>query len=544
MADSATWIGGAAGTVNYGDTTTPAANDWWTTSNWISPDGQPARQNPPLDIVINNSSLTNSINFDDAHWMPFNGTIYDSYTGVFSWTGTPGWTNYNGAVVSAGATLNMGGASANNQTAAGTLTFTVAPTGVVNLGNGATGQPISLSGGGTVNVTSDHNASWTVSGSTVNVQTPDGYTFNSLTADAASKIYAQGNVVFDTANYSFTGQIIETPQTYAAMSFTNDGVAGVGVVGTSIKLLGNTAGGFGLRIQYAGDCADFTGCTFSGDGLMNVTTGNYGDGAGNTLFSHGSTFAAMNTNTVGNVNTPGQMVIYGNLSLGKDGSGNNSQITAAVTGHGGVLGTDYTNLNVTHGGDWLGAPTYRYASGIVSCPDSATNALADTTLVVNITPGLTGVGINGTNLASDALYNQHLNVVTVYNTDLSVASTFGANIKINGGFATVTLVSDGQGGSVIQLSNIFSNPTLAGDANNDGQVNGADYAFWAANYGANNATWLQGDFNNDGQVNGADYAIWAANYGTGSGTSATPEPISMIILAIGGGLVAIKRRQA
>jgi hypothetical protein len=229
--------------------------------------------------------------------------------------------------------------------------------------------------------------------------------------------------------------------------------------------------------------------------------------------------------------------------LGKDAAHNNSQIVVAVTGATGLVGSGFTQLAV-QGSQWLGAPTYRYAGGTITCPDDANNVLADTALVVNITPGLTPVGINGTNLSSAPLYNQLLNVVTVYNTDLSVASTFGANIKINGGFATVTLVPDGQGGSSVQLSNIFSNPTLAGDANNDGQVNGADYAFWAANYGANNATWLQGDFNNDGQVNGADYAIWAANYGTGSGTSATPEPISMIILAIGGGLVALKRRTA
>ena len=47
------------------------------------------------------------------------------------------------------------------------------------------------------------------------------------------------------------------------------------------------------------------------------------------------------------------------------------------------------------------------------------------------------------------------------------------------------------------------------------------------------------DLNSDGLVDVADYNIWAANVGK---TAATPEPISMIILAIGGGLVALKRR--
>ena len=217
----------------------------------------------------------------------------------------------------------------------------------------------------------------------------------------------------------------------------------------------------------------------------------------------------------------------------------------AVVGTNAVAGADFARLKCS-----AATPFPAHAGA---------NVFSQTNLAVNIKPGMTGVGINGTNLkASDPLYNQTLQIVKCdqYYTGSPLAqdltTSFFANCPVNGGtyafnggFATVNYV-DGPGlaNSYVTLTNIFSNPTLAGDANNDGQVNGADYAVWAANYGANNATWLQGDFNNDGQVNGADYAIWAANYGTGSGTSATPEPISMIILAIGGGLVALKRRNA
>jgi hypothetical protein len=82
---------------------------------------------------------------------------------------------------------------------------------------------------------------------------------------------------------------------------------------------------------------------------------------------------------------------------------------------------------------------------------------------------------------------------------------------------------------------------IPGDANGDGQVNGADYAVWAADYGASGATWSQGDFNADGQVNGADYAIWAANYGSTGGVSSTPEPATLSLMALGA--VAILRRR-
>jgi hypothetical protein len=79
-------------------------------------------------------------------------------------------------------------------------------------------------------------------------------------------------------------------------------------------------------------------------------------------------------------------------------------------------------------------------------------------------------------------------------------------VKFNGGSAKVGFDSTG-----VFLTNIFSNPTLAGDINNDGLVDVADYDIWAANVGA---------------------------------TAATPEPISMIILAIGGGFVALRKNRA
>ena len=53
-----------------------------------------------------------------------------------------------------------------------------------------------------------------------------------------------------------------------------------------------------------------------------------------------------------------------------------------------------------------------------------------------------------------------------------------------------------------------------GDANGDGQVNGADYLIWISHYGQSVSGPANGDFNNDSAVNGQDYIIWLANYGT------------------------------
>jgi hypothetical protein len=100
------------------------------------------------------------------------------------------------------------------------------------------------------------------------------------------------------------------------------------------------------------------------------------------------------------------------------------------------------------------------------------------------------------------------------------------------------------GDGAVTVSNVRLTVTgnlIPGDINGDGLVDVADYNIWAANVGKTGATWSQGDLNGDGLVDVADYNIWAANVGK---TAATPEPISMIVLAIGGGLVALRRNRA
>ena len=95
-------------------------------------------------------------------------------------------------------------------------------------------------------------------------------------------------------------------------------------------------------------------------------------------------------------------------------------------------------------------------------------------------------------------------------------------------------------------------PVLAGDANGDGQVDGADFAALRSNWGATgDATWATGDFNYDGAVNGADFTLLLANWGktwlpgetagimagaslglVSAGQSA-PEPSTIVLLGIG-----------
>ena len=68
-------------------------------------------------------------------------------------------------------------------------------------------------------------------------------------------------------------------------------------------------------------------------------------------------------------------------------------------------------------------------------------------------------------------------------------------------------------------------PSLAGDFNNDGLVNAADYSVWRDSMGAMGSN-LAADANHDGRVDQQDYLIWKGQFGqrAARGKSAIPEP--------------------
>jgi len=54
---------------------------------------------------------------------------------------------------------------------------------------------------------------------------------------------------------------------------------------------------------------------------------------------------------------------------------------------------------------------------------------------------------------------------------------------------------------------------------------------------------LRADFNGDGQVTDADFTLWADWYGYGIGSVALPEPAAMLLLALGGCVLLLRRRK-
>ena len=117
------------------------------------------------------------------------------------------------------------------------------------------------------------------------------------------------------------------------------------------------------------------------------------------------------------------------------------------------------------------------------------------------------------------------------------------------GFATWLLGDFNLDGFVTDEDGIYFVPTLPGDGNGDGWVDGLDYLIWAGAFGTHpgpDGDPSDGDYNDDGWVDGLDYLEWAANFGSHSAT-AVPEAstLAMLWLAAAVGFFGrVRRRRA
>jgi hypothetical protein len=126
-----------------------------------------------------------------------------------------------------------------------------------------------------------------------------------------------------------------------------------------------------------------------------------------------------------------------------------------------------------------------------------------------------------------------------YNGDL-----YGAGLWDQGKFLSSTAVATGLTlGWTDSGTQVTVMATYAGDANLDGEVDGADVDIWKLNVGTTGVgVWELADFNYDGEVDGADVDIWKLKVGSslapppgGAGLSASivPEPGTLALLVTG-----------
>jgi len=89
-------------------------------------------------------------------------------------------------------------------------------------------------------------------------------------------------------------------------------------------------------------------------------------------------------------------------------------------------------------------------------------------------------------------------------------------------------------------------PAKPGDYNGNGAVDGEDFLVWQQQFGSTVAAGTGADGTGDTLVDGADLTFWSGVFGTATGAgTAVPEPGSMLMVVLGGGLIcgcwALKR---
>ncbi len=319
---------------------------------------------------------------------------------------------------------------------------------------------------------------------------------------------------------------------------TIDDVAGAG---TSTL----TTGGLSATVTFSGIIKNTTG---------NVTLTKIGTGS-LTLSGGTSTYAGGTTLSSGNLfvtNTAGSATGTGNVTLNGGTFGGTGIITGSL-----IAGTAAHTIN----------PGSAVANSIGTLKIGGLTTNPNTTLAFDLASpagtsdllAVTGnVILNGGNLVVNSL-------TSTGSTSLGYYKVLSYSGTLTGSTSTVVLPTSATPNIVYTLDTIHDNGFIdihrgfMGDANDNGTVDVADLQIVLNNLGVTTSSWNLGNFDGAPTIDLNDLDAVLNNLGVSipaganvvafaeslvAGTTATPEPTSLGILALGAGALLTRRRKA
>lgn len=510
----------AGGTLASSGATTFTSSGILSGFGTISTNNSAFTNSGQLQVSGGNLTLTGNQSFANS------GTISVPTGRQLIWTSTTSFNN-QGLVQLAGGGFSGTGSLAN---AAG---------GEIR-GTGSIGSPLTNSGGLVRALAGDPLTITNLAGNNTaggELRVDDGATMN-----VQSAFNSSSSVVLAGANAALNLNSLTNSGTLRGAGRVTGNVLNSGVVraegGTlTFASAGNTNTAAGRLEATSGSQLFYTQGLGSNTGLVALTGGSFDNNS--AVLTNPGRIEGYGTVRTGGLTNTGVISVAGSLDV--LGSVNNSNLVTTTSGsivrfYGPVSGA----------GSYTGTGTVAFLAAFApgASPanvnfggDVALDAASN--LQIELGGNTPGTQYDKLTIAGDATLGGTLDVSLINGFVPAIGSTFqilSAAGGVSGTFANSTLPAlPGRSWRLNYLPTAVSLAVvLAGDYNNDGKVDAADYSRWRDTLGQTGAA-LAADGNGNGLIDAGDYNVWKSNFGQTAGAASAapvPEPHTLMLLAV------------